>query len=321
LPVILGAMNFGKRTQESDALRIVDRALERGITLIDTANAYVDGESERIVGRALRGRRHRVFVATKVGLVRVGGDVSGLVRIGGRPEGLSHARILAACDESLERLGTDYVDLYQLHVPDVETPIEETLSAISDLLSRGKIRAWGLSNFASWQVVEMITWCTRNSVPRPVMAQQMYNLLVRQLDVEWFAFAARYGFHTAAYNPLAGGLLVGNADTATPAPGSRFDENPMYQRRYYTDRLRTLARDYRDLAQELGMSLVELSYAFLASRSSIDSVLVGPGTVAHLDAALDACVRRLDAATMTRIDDMHRAYLGTDAVYARIGRI
>jgi aryl-alcohol dehydrogenase-like predicted oxidoreductase len=314
----LGAMNFGKRTAEPEARRIIDRALERGVVLIDTANAYVDGESERIVGRALRGRRDAALITTKVGLSRLGGEMRGLIRHGGQSEGLSRARILSACDESLERLGTDYVDLYYLHVPDRETPIEESLSAIAELLRVGKIRAWGVSNYASWQILEMMAWCDRAGVARPVQAQQIYNLLVRQLDVEYFAFAERYAFHTSVYNPLAGGLLVSGRSADAPEPGSRFDGNPMYQRRYLTEPFRAAAEDYGKLATELGVTLAEFSYAFLASCRGVDSILVGPGSVEHLDHALDGVQRRLDADTLSRIDELHRQHRGTDAVYARL---
>jgi aryl-alcohol dehydrogenase-like predicted oxidoreductase len=318
VPLVLGTMNFGKRTDEAESRRIVDCAIERGATLLDTANAYVDGEGERIVGRALRGRRDRALIATKVGLGRTGGKPSGLIRIGGRAEGLSRERILAACDESLERLGTDYIDVYYLHAPDRETPIEESLGAITELYRSGKIRAWAVSNYASWQELEMISICERERVPRPVMAQQIYNILIRQLDVEYFAFAAKYALHTAAYNPLAGGLLAGPPKAGAPATGSRFDENPMYQKRYWTERLHAQVEDYRALALELGMSLVALSYAWLASRVGVDSILVGPGTVAHLEDAFEACERRLDGATMERIDALHTLHRGTDAVYARL---
>jgi len=290
--LVLGAMNFGRRTAESEARRILDRALERGVVHWDTANAYVDGESECIVGRAIRGRRDRVIVATKVGLVRVGGVPAGAMRDGGHPEGLSRERILAACDESLSRLGTDYVDVYYLHAPDRTTPIEESLGAMATLREAGKIRSWAYSNYSSWQALEMVAWCDRERVPRPIMAQQIYNLLVRQLDVEYFAFAKKYGIHTAIYNPLAGGLLARRA-TAEPPKGSRFDGNPMYRRRYWNDTMHARVAEYLALAAELGISLVELSYAWLASRSGVDSVLVGPGTVEHLDAAIDGCARAL----------------------------
>jgi aryl-alcohol dehydrogenase-like predicted oxidoreductase len=317
VPLVLGAMNFGARTDEAEARRVIDRALERGVTMIDTANAYVDGESERIVGRALRGKRDRVLVATKVGLQRFGGEVSGLIRSGGRPEGLSRARILAACDESLSRLRTDRIDVYYLHVPDRATPIEESLSAIPELLRAGKIRAWATSNYASWQLLEMILWCDREGVPRPLLTQAIYNLLVRQLDVEYFRFARKYGLPTAVYNPLAGGLLAARPASTDPPAGSRFDANPMYQRRYWSERFRAMVSDHVALAESLGMSPVTLAYAWLCSRVDVASIVVGPGSVKHLDDALDALSVRLDDATLTAIDELHRAHQGTDAVYAR----
>jgi aryl-alcohol dehydrogenase-like predicted oxidoreductase len=318
VPLVLGTMNFGKRTPEDEARRIMDRALERGVTLFDTANAYVSGQGERIVGRALRGRREAALVATKVGLSRVGGEASGLIGAGGRSEGLSYQRIVDACDESLGRLGMDYVDLYYLHVPDRETPIEESLRAIRTLLEVGKIRAWATSNFASWQVLEMFHLCDRDGLPRPILAQQMQNLLVRQLDVEYFAFAAKYGLHTMAFNPLAGGLLAREHLPGAPSPGSRFDNNPMYQRRYFTERLRTQVVEVRRVATRLGMSLASLAYAWLASSVDVDSIVIGPASVAHLEEALHASELRLDAPTMDVLHELYLSYQGTDARYARV---
>ncbi len=315
--LVLGAMNFGKRTPEGEARCVIDRAQERGIVAIDTANVYGGGESERIVGRALRGRRDAFLISTKVGLARVGGEASGLVQAGGVPEGLSRARILAACDESLARLETDYVDLYYLHAPDSSTPLEESLGAIAELLGAGKIRSWGVSNYASWQILEMVGWCDSAGVARPLVAQQLYNLLVRQLDVEYFAFARKYGLDTAAYNPLAGGLLAGHHPAGSPVPGSRFDGNAMYVRRYFSERMQLAVEDYRGLADALGLSLIALAYGFLASRPGVDSIVIGPGTVEHLDAAVDACTTRLEDATLARLDELHRLHEGTDATYAR----
>jgi aryl-alcohol dehydrogenase-like predicted oxidoreductase len=317
LPLVLGTMNFGKRTDEAESRRILDRAFERGVVHWDTANAYVEGESERIVGRALAGRRDRVVLATKVGLRRSGGTAEGLIGAGGTPEGLGKNRILAACDESLGRLATDYIDVYYLHAPDKRTPIEESLDAMATLIRAGKIRAWATSNYASWQALEMIQWCERNGAPRPLMAQQIYNLLVRQLDIEYFAFAARYRLHTAVYNPLAGGLLA-RPKASAPEPGSRFDGNTMYQNRYWTERMHRATEDYAALARDLGMSLVELAYAWLASRPGVDSVLIGPGTVGHLDVAMDGSKRRLDDEAMLRVDGLFGAQQGTNATYARL---
>jgi aryl-alcohol dehydrogenase-like predicted oxidoreductase len=317
--VILGTMNFGKRTSEGEALSLLDHAFERGVTHWDTANAYVEGTGERIVGKALRGRRDRVLLATKVGLLRIGGTTSGLLQAGGEPEGLSRRRIVEACDESLKRLGTDYIDLYYLHVPDAKTPIEETLRGMSELIEQGKVRAWALSNYASWQILEMLHWVEANGAPRPLLAQQLYNVLVRQLDVEYLRFAARYQLATAAYNPLAGGLLARPlpSDEGTPATGSRFDGNAMYQRRYFTDRMRTRVAEYRDLAGDLGVPLLSLAYAWLARRAGVDSIVVGPGSIEHLNAALDGLSVTLSADALARIDALYRAQEGSDATYAR----
>jgi aryl-alcohol dehydrogenase-like predicted oxidoreductase len=283
-------MNFGARTPAPEAERIVERALERGVTLFDTANVYGKGESEKILGAALRGRGR---VATKVGAMG---------------EGLGKPRVLAAIDESLQRLGRDSVDLYYLHVPDPKTPFPETLEALSTLLQRGKIKSWGVSNFASWQILELDGLCERAGMPRPVLSQVLYNLLVRQLDVEYFAFTRRHPIHTTVYNPLAGGMLAG---------GKRGESNAMYGKRYWNAALFELASKYRALATEHGLDLIALAYAFAATRPGVDSVLAGPATVAHLDAAIDGCAAALSAELRAKIDDVHRAHLGTDASYAR----
>jgi aryl-alcohol dehydrogenase-like predicted oxidoreductase len=316
--LIVGAMNFGKRTEEREAQRIVDRAIERGVVHFDTANAYVSGRSEEILGRAVAARRDRVVLASKVGLFRLGADPSGLLQAGGSTEGLSHARILAACDESLSRLGTDVIDVYYLHVPDRSTPIEPSLEALSELLNAGKIRSWAVSNYASWQVLEMIDWCDRHGFVRPLMTQQIYNLLVRQLEIEYLHFAARYAVPTAAYNPLAGGVLTDRTLTDVPPEGSRLDGNPMYQKRYGSERFQQCVQDYQALARDASSPLVDLAYGWLASRPGVDAILLGPGSVAHLDAAIDACERRYDPELLARLDELHRRHQGTDAVYARL---
>ncbi len=308
--VALGTMNFGKRTSEPVAARIVARALERGVTHFDTANLYADGASEQIVGRALASVRDRVRIATKVGFARVSG----------KPEGLSRSAIDAALGASLARLATDYVDLYYLHGPDPRVDLSETLDALEAHLASGRIRAWGVSNFASWQILELFQLCEMRGMPRPAVAQQLYNVLVRQLDIEFFRFARRHPIYTCVYNPLAGGLLArAPGPFAPPTKGSRFDGNKFYQSRYWTPRLHELATALDAVARDEGLTLLELSYAFVARRDGVDSVLVGPAEEAHLDAALDACAHanRLSDKGIKRIDALHREYQGTDASYAR----
>jgi aryl-alcohol dehydrogenase-like predicted oxidoreductase len=282
-------MNFGGRTPAAEAHRIVDRALERGVTHFDTANLYSGGESERVLGKALAGRRDRAFIATKCGV----------------NEGLAGKRVLTAINESLLRLGTDWVDLYYLHVPDPKTPIEETLDAVAVLLEKGKARSWGVSNYAAWQILELNHLCDARGMKRPAWSQVLYNLLVRQLDVEYFAFTKRYPIHTTVYNPLAGGMLAG---------GSRYKSNAMYQRRYWSESMKQRAEAFRGLG---GLDLVTLAYAWVAGRPGVDSVLAGPATVAHLDAAIDGCALELPADVRAKVDEVHLSITGTDARYAR----
>ena len=301
--LVVGTMNFGKRTPEPEAARIVARALERGLVFFDTANVYNDGESERILGRALGARRQDARIATKMGI----GKLSA-------PEGLAPARVLAAIDDSLQRLNTDHVDLYYFHKPDHTRPIEPAIRAMESLIDHGKVRAWGVSNFASWQILEIL----QLSRIKPRVSQLIFNLLVRQLELEYFRFAARFQVHTTVYNPLAGGLLAGKLKSAGAVEkGSRFDGNPMYQRRYLTDRFFELAEAFGELAREAGRTPAALAYQWAAAHPGVDSILLGPASVEQLDAALDAIATPLPNDVRKRADDLYLGYAGTDASYAR----
>jgi aryl-alcohol dehydrogenase-like predicted oxidoreductase len=309
-------MNFGRRTDEQESKRIIARAIELGIRHIDTANAYVDGASERIIGEALRASGHReaVVLATKCGFGR----------IDGKPEGLRRERLMSAIDESLKRLDTEWVDIYYLHVPDHDTPIEESLDAIAELIDKEKIKAWGVSNYGAWQILEMMHIAdgkrreNAHGLPRPVIAQQLYNVLLRQLDVEYFPFARQYKIHTTAYNPLAGGLLSGrHARDGSTQRGSRFERNRLYQGRYFTDAMFNRVDALGDLAKAEGMSVLELSYAWLANASGVDSILLGPATVTQLDEGVAACRRGLSPEVRGVVDALYRTWAGTDTTYVR----
>jgi len=299
--LVVGTMNFGKRTSEPEAHRIVARALERGLDFFDTANVYNEGESERILGRALAKKKARI--ATKMGI----GKMSD-------PEGLAPERIAAAIDESLKRLNVERVDLYYFHNPDHTRPLEPSIRAVEKLVDAGKISAWGISNFASWQIVEMMSLARI----KPRVSQVVYNLLIRQLEVEYFKFSARHRIHTTIYNPLGGGLLAGKLKRDADLPkGSRFDNNPMYQRRYLSDRFFDLAEAFAGLAAEAGRTPVELAYQWTASRPGVDSILLGPGSVEQLDAAIDAVGKPLPTEVIEKADQLYREFHGTDATYAR----
>ncbi len=303
----IGTMNFGKRTSAAEAHRIVHRAIERGAGLFDTANVYESGESERILGAALKEKRGDVMIATKVGLDRPGGKV----------EGLAKAAIAKACDESLARLGADVIDLYYLHAPDWRTPIEETLMAIFELKAKGKIRHFGVSNFASWQILEIFALCDAAQQERPLASQQMYNLLIRQLDIEYFKFTKKYRVHTTTYNALAGGLLARPHSKDEIPKGSRFDKNPMYQRRYWSTHFFEFKAALEELAQQAGISLADLAYAWIASRPGVDSILIGAASVQQLDQAFDALQKTVSPDTAKKIDALSHELAGTDATYTR----
>ncbi len=309
--IAVGCMNFGKRTTPEESARVVARALERGVLWFDTANAYNEGDSEKILGRALGADRSRCLVATKVGL-------AGAPTGPGKVDGLRPERVLRAIDESLARLGMSQVDLYYLHAPDRATPLAETLDAVAEVLKSGKARAWGVSNFASWQVLDAMNLASARGMAPPVVAQQIYNAMIRQLDVEWFAFAAAHPIHTTIYNPLAGGLLTGkHTGEKVPAAGSRFDGNGMYMRRYWSDRMFDFAGALGEIAKGEGVSPTELAYAWVAARSGVDSILLGPASAEQLDAGVDGCARSLSPEAKKKVDELHRAFQGTDATYAR----
>jgi aryl-alcohol dehydrogenase-like predicted oxidoreductase len=304
----LGAMNFGKRTPAGESERIVRRALERGIVIFDTANSYNEGASESILGKALGQDRSRVVLSTKAGL----GTVPG------RREGLSPDAIRSALAGSLERLGVPSVDVYYLHVPDRGTPIEASIEAMKGLVDSGRVGAWGVCNYASWEILEMNAVADRIGLAKPVITQLLYNPIHRQLDVEYFSFARRHPIHTSAYNALAGGLLARDHSLeGPPAQGSRFDRNAMYQRRYWTRTMFQRAAQVRAVAEKHGIAPVDFCYAWLAAQPGVDSILVGPANVAQLDQAIDAVGLSLPRDALAAMDDLAQEWTGSDTNYVR----
>ena len=177
---------------------------------------------------------------------------------------------------------------------------------------------WGVSNYASWEILDMYALSDASGLARPVVSQVLYNALHRQLDIEYFAFTRRHPIHTTVYNPLAGGLLTGKHTLeAAPGKGSRFDENAMYRRRYWTRAMFDRVAQLRAVAEHEGRSLVDLSYAWVASRPDVDSILVGPASVEQLDQAIDAIGRPISSEALARIDELGREWSGTDTAYVR----
>jgi aryl-alcohol dehydrogenase-like predicted oxidoreductase len=305
--IVLGTMNFGARTPDAEARRILRRAVERGVTHLDTANAYAEGASERLVGEALRAFPG-LHVATKVGL--------GSMR--GPPEGLSRARLNEAIPQCLTRLGVGSVPLLYLHQPDPKVSRDELLDGVEDALSRGWIDAWALSNHSAWASLALLHAADQRGLPRPVAGQMLYNMIIRDLEHEYLSFARAYGLTTVVFNPLAGGLLTGLHPQDAALPGTRLAKNPTYQRRYGSPRLRALVEGLRGVADAAKITLTACSYRWLVSQPGVDGVIVGPATVRHLDEALDALAEGpLPEELRRALDAAWRDWRGTDAVYAR----
>lgn len=300
-PICLGAMNFGDPTPEEESLRIIDAALDGGINFIDTANVYNAGESERIVGRALQrnGRRHEVVLATKV---------HGTMGPGPNDQGNSRYHIMRACEESLRRLQTDHIDLYQLHRPSLEIPQDETLRALDDLIRAGKVRYIGCSTHPAWMVMEAISISERLGIARYISEQPPYNLLDRRIENELVPLAQRYGLALLPWSPLAGGILAGRYnDEAAPVEGSRLARNgresPFGRR--VTRRGVEIARELGMIAGERGLSASQLALLWCKDQPGITSPIIGPRTMAQLEDALGVLDQSLAGEDRARLDELN----------------
>jgi aryl-alcohol dehydrogenase-like predicted oxidoreductase len=278
--VCLGTMTFGGQTAEPEADRIVSLCLERGVNFFDTANVYHAGRSEELLGRLLGERRHSVVLASKVG------GLMGAVN-DGTPRLLAH-QIRSELEASLRRLGTDYLDIYYLHQPDPNSPIEDTLDTLLDLRRQGKIRAIGVSNYASWQVCELLALAARSHSPVAIIGQVMWNVLARGVEREFVPMARRCDVPIVAYNPLAGGLLTGKHTSSAPVVGSRFDGNRQYQDRYWNSANFAAIARLGALAADSGRSLASLALNWLLHHTSCSGILLGASTFQQLHANLNA---------------------------------
>jgi len=271
----MGTMTFGGQVAEGDAIRMVDRCLDAGINSFDTANAYNNGQSEAILGKALKGRRHNVVLATKV-----------RNRMGDEPddEGLNRSAIRKAIQDSLKRLQTDYVDLYYLHLPDRGTRIEETLAALDELAQEGKIRYPATSNYAAWQILQMLWISDNHGYKPPTVSQPMYNVLARGIEQEYLEFCREFRIGNICYNPLAGGLLTGKHSLQEgPTTGTRFDNNKMYQDRFWHPQYFEAVNELTDIAARAGLTILELAFRWLLAQPQVDSVIIGATRMEQLE--------------------------------------
>ncbi|MCC6586712.1 MAG: aldo/keto reductase [Bryobacterales bacterium] len=304
-----GNMTFGGQTGEATSARILDVCLDHGINFIDTANIYNKGVSEEILGRLLKGKRDKIVLASKVrGAMGPGPDESGL----------SRAAILKAIDDSLRRLQTDYVDLYYLHQPDYNVPIEETLDTIAAIVKAGKVRNLAISNYAAWQVAQAHAISERKGYAPPRVAQMMYNLVARGLEQEFVPFAKEYGVSIVVYNPLAGGILTGKQQRQAPLPGTRFDNNQMYLDRYWRPEFFDAVDELAVVAEKAGRSLVSLSLNWLLHHTAADVIILGASRLEQLLENFKAAEEGpLTEDTLTACDEVWARLRGPSPKYNR----
>ena len=308
-PLCLGAMMFGQwgNPDHDDCIRIIHRAMEAGINFIDTANGYSAGESEVIVGKALKDRREEAVLATKVWAPAGEGP---------NQRGLSRKAIQEQVEHSLRRLGTDVIDLYQIHRPDPTTPLEETLSTLTDLVRQGKVRYLGLSTnhyagealwekrFAAWEIVETLWISERRGWERFVCLQPPYSMLRRTMELEHFPMAQKFGIANIVWSPLEGGWLSGKyrRDTGNPNDTQRAEKwigdisNPKFEKRL------DIVEQLIPLAERKGVSMAQFANAWALRHPAVTSVIIGPRTMEQLEDSLGAWEVRITAEEAAEID-------------------
>lgn len=295
--ICLGTMTFGGQCDEKTSLAILDRATDRGVFFLDTADAYpvpptpeTAGRTEEILGRWLKGRRDCFVLASKC-RIRVGH--------GANDEGLSRRHILKACEDSLRRLQTDYIDLYQTHTTDPQTPREETLRALDDLVRQGKVRYLGCSNTPAWEIALCLGISDRHGWNRFVCVQPRYNLLWREIESELLPLCRDQGLGVIAYNPLAGGLLTGKYLGKTePIAGSRFTlgkTGELYRERYWHQAQHEAVARLHAFFQQRGKALTQVAVAWVLQQPGLTCAIVGASRPEQLDASLAAVDLQLDA--------------------------
>jgi aryl-alcohol dehydrogenase-like predicted oxidoreductase len=296
-PLCLGTMNFGGPTPEAESIRITHKTIDAGINFIDTANIYVSGESERILGKALQdGHREHIVLATKVHFPQSDDP---------NDRGNSRRHILQAVEDSLRRLQTDWIDLYQIHRPDVVVPQDETLRALDDLVRQGKVRYIGCSTFPTWMVMEALALSRRDGLARFVSEQPPYNLLDRRIENELVPFATRYDMALLPWSPLAMGILAGRYAEADGYPedsraarrGGPFSER-------VTPQAIEAGQKMANVAQEEGLTPAQLALLWVKDQPGVTSPILGPRTEAHLDEALPVLELQLDRETALALDEI-----------------
>jgi len=295
--ICLGTMVYGNQVSETEAINIIEGALDAGVNFLDTADAYAEGRSEEIVGKVLKGRRHSVVLATKVAN-RTGPDANDI--------GLSRKHIMKGIEDSLRRLETDYIDLYYVHLPDYDTPIEETLRTLDDLVHQGKVRYIACSNFRAWQLCKALWVSDLHNLARFDCIQPPYNLLTRDIEYELLPLCVSEGVGVCVYNPLAAGLLTGKHDpNKPPAEGTRFTLErlgPSYYERYWSATNFEAVARLKQIARGHGRSLTQFALAWILSNETITSVICGATSLKQLEENLGAIEVKLPKEELAACD-------------------
>jgi aryl-alcohol dehydrogenase (NADP+) len=318
-PLWLGTMMFGDQTAEVEATAIVDAAREAGINAIDTADVYAKGESERMVGRLIRADRSRWVLATKV--ANPMGEAP-------NDRGLSRRWITRAVESSLQRLGTDWIDLYYMHRDDETTPVEETLATMARLIEAGKILHYGVSNFRAWRIARLVETSRKMGIPPPVACQPPYSAVTRGIEVEILPACAHYGLGAVTYSPLARGVLTGKYGPDTqPSADSRAAraDRRLMQTEWRPESI-TLAQALGERARARGVGAAQLAIAWVLNNRLVNGVISGPRTLAQWRDYVAALSVEISAEDERWVDDRvppgHASTFGyTDPIYPVKGRV
>lgn len=275
----MGTMTFGREADEETSAAMFHRCREVGINFFDTANVYAEGRSEEILGKLIKGCRDEIVLASKV-CFPVGEDVNA--------RGLSRRHIMLAVEDSLRRLGTDWIDIYYVHHTDPKTPMEETLRALDDLVHQGKILYPAVSNWAAWQIAKALGISEREGLAKFVCIQPMYNLVKRQAEVEILPLAMSEQLGVVPYSPLGGGLLTGKYGTKQRPQQGRLVENPIYQKRYGDPVYYEIAERFTQHARERGVHPVSLAVAWVMSHPAVTAPIIGARNLEQLEPSLKA---------------------------------
>ena len=298
-PLCLGAMNFGECTEEPEAIRIIHKALDTGINFIDTSNSYGDvlGDSERMVGNALQdGKRDKVVLASKFYFPQSDDP---------NDQGASRRHILQALDESLRRLKTDWIDLYQIHRPAMDTPQDETLRALDDLVRQGKVRYIGCTTYPTWMVMEALAISDKCNLARFITVQPPYNFLDRRIENELVPLALRYNLGLIPWSPLAMGILAGRYKSVDSIPeGTRLGGGGPFVKGRLTEKSIQAYEKFAVVAQDLDITPSQLALLWVKDQPTIVSPIIGPRTEAHLDDALPVLDMHLDPESSERLDQI-----------------